>query len=95
MAQNPLRISSVHPSPKDWPFVGIGWSDGSSSLVNLGGWIETGGPILAPLRDSKTCKVQIGYAGTSLFWKDPDGDLAINAIHLRKLGDEQRIMLTT
>lgn len=89
------RISTVACSPRGWPTVGIDWSDGSSSTVNLGGWIKTGGPILAPLMDPKTFfEVQVGYGGTSLFWEDPDGDLAIDAIHLRKLYEEQQGITT-
>lgn len=95
MTQTLPRISTAIPSPKGWPFVGLGWDDGSSSVVNLGGWIKTGGPILAPLMDPKTFfEVKVGYQGASLFWEDPDGDLSIDAIHLRKLYDEQQGMTT-
>ncbi|MEH2471156.1 hypothetical protein V1281_007657 [Nitrobacteraceae bacterium AZCC 2161] len=59
--------------------------------VELAGWIATGGSILAALSDPTTfAKASIGDFGSSVTWDDGEGDLAIDAIHLKKLADEQK-----
>ena len=58
--------------------------------VDLTGWIATGGPTLAPLRDASTfSRAAVGNYGAAVVWDD--GDLAIDAAHLKLLADEQKI----
>jgi hypothetical protein len=57
--------------------------------VDLTGWIATGGQTLAPLRDAPVfAKASVGNYGTAVVWDD--GDLAIDAVHLKMLADEQK-----
>ncbi|MDQ3560850.1 MAG: hypothetical protein M3453_17040, partial [Pseudomonadota bacterium] len=59
--------------------------------MNLAGWIATGGDILAPLRNPETFNTaRVAEHGAAIAWGDPDGDLAIDAVHLQKLAAEQR-----
>lgn len=58
--------------------------------IDLTGWIATGGDILKPLQDEALfSKAQVANYGSAVAWDD-DGDLAIDAVHLKKLADEQR-----
>jgi hypothetical protein len=58
-------------------------------VVNLLGWIATGGKILAPLMVPTTfSKASVGNYGAAIMWDD--GDLAIDAHHLMLLADEQK-----
>lgn len=62
----------------------------ASDSVDLTGWIATGGPTLAPLREAPVfAKASVGNYGTAVVWDD--GDLAIDAAHLKMLADEQKI----
>lgn len=62
----------------------------AADVVELAGWIATGGDILAPLRNPGAfAKAAIADHGAAVAWDD-DGDLAIDAFHLKKLADEQR-----
>ncbi|MCJ2139424.1 hypothetical protein [Methylobacterium sp. E-066] len=71
--------------------LGVMWRDGPSDRVNLTGWIATGGEVLAPLKDAAVfATARLGDHGASVEWGDEDGDLAIDAHHLRLLADEQR-----
>jgi len=57
--------------------------------VDLTGWIATGGEILAPLRDASIfANATVGHYGAAVVWDD--GDLAIDASHLKMLADEQK-----
>jgi hypothetical protein len=61
----------------------------SFESVNLIGWIVTGGDILAPLRDPKVfARADVSAHGTAIAWDDDD--LAIDALHLKRLADEQK-----
>lgn len=61
----------------------------NADTVNLIGWIATGGDILAPLRDTAVfARAAVAAYGAAVFW-DSD-DLAIDALHLKKLTDEQQ-----
>ena len=58
-------------------------------MVNLSGWIATGGDILAPLRDpAMFSRAAIVNYGAAVGWDDDD--LAIDALHLKELAEEQR-----
>jgi DNA-binding transcriptional regulator YiaG len=62
----------------------------SASTVNLVGWIATGGDILASLKDPAVFgKAHVAAYGGAVAW-DADGDLAIDAVHLKMLADEQK-----
>lgn len=87
---NPLpRIASVtRTGPAS---LGVMWRDGPSDRVDLTGWIATGGEILAPLKDPAVfATARPGDHGASIEWGGEDGDLAIDAHHLRLIADEQR-----
>jgi hypothetical protein len=57
--------------------------------VDLTGWIATGGLTLAPLREAAVfAKASVGNYGAAVVWDD--GDLAIDAGHLKMLADEQK-----
>jgi hypothetical protein len=61
-----------------------------SDHVDLTGWIATGGEILRPLRDEAVfAKAKVTNYGAAIAW-DEDGDLSIDAMHLKKLAEEQR-----
>lgn len=58
-------------------------------MVNLLGWIATGGEILAPLMVPTIFgKASVGNYGAAIVWDD--GDLAIDAQHVMLLADEQK-----
>jgi hypothetical protein len=57
--------------------------------VDLTGWVATGGDVLAPLRDESVfARARIENYGAAVAWDD--GDLAIDAVYLKKLAEEQR-----
>jgi hypothetical protein len=61
----------------------------ASDSVDLTGWIATGGRTLAPLREAPVfAKATVGNYGAAVMWDD--GDLAIDAAHLKMLADEQK-----
>jgi hypothetical protein len=61
----------------------------ASDSVDLTGWIATGGRTLAPLRETPVfAKATVGNYGAAVMWDD--GDLAIDAAHLKMLADEQK-----
>jgi hypothetical protein len=63
--------------------------DKHEDTVNLIGWIATGGDILAPLRDPEVfAQAAVESHGRAVGWGDDD--LAIDALHLKKLAEEQR-----
>jgi hypothetical protein len=62
----------------------------SASVVNLLGWIATGGDILSSLKDAAVFrKAHVAAYGGAVAWDD-DGDIAIDAVHLMMLADEQK-----
>lgn len=67
----------------------VTWRGRGPTTVELAGWIATGGEILAPLRDAETFKTaRVGDHGAWVEW-GADNDLAIDAVHLMLLGEEQ------
>jgi hypothetical protein len=57
--------------------------------VDLTGWINNGGQTLAPLREAQVfTKASVGNYGAAVVWND--GDLAIDAAHLKMLANEQK-----
>lgn len=69
----------------------IAWKDGRpADTVDLRGWIATGGDVLAALADEATfASARVAEYGNAVAWGDDDGDLMIDAVHLRALADEQ------
>jgi hypothetical protein len=70
--------------------LGVKWRGKSrKDVVNLLGWIATGGEILAPLMVPAIFgKASVGNYGAAIVWDD--GDLAIDAQHVMLLADEQK-----
>jgi hypothetical protein len=66
------------------------WRGGrASDSVDLTGWIAAGGQTLAPLREAPVfAKASVVNYGTAVVWDN--GDLAIDATHLKMLADEQK-----
>jgi hypothetical protein len=63
----------------------------ATDVVNLSGWIATGGDILASLRDLAVfSRAAITNYGAAVGWDDGEGDLAIDAVHLSMLIEEQK-----
>ena len=57
--------------------------------VDLTGWIATGGLALAPLREASVfARASVGNYGAAVVWDD--GDLAIDAMHLKMLADKKK-----
>jgi hypothetical protein len=86
---------------RDLPTIEAVTVDGRSSLlvrwrdtpavdhVDLAGWIASGGDLLAPLKDPATFElVRVAAYGSVVAWDDDD--LAIDAVHLKMLADQQR-----
>lgn len=71
----------------------VHWRGGAADMVDLSGWIATGGDMLAPLADRMVFqRATVDDYGASIEWDD--GDLAIDAAHLEALATEQRPFLT-
>jgi len=68
----------------------VTWRDGRKDRIALDGWIGTGGDLLAPLSDwSAFSAPQVINYGTAVSWGDSN-DLAIDAVHLRMIADDQK-----
>jgi hypothetical protein len=67
----------------------IRWKRGAAERVDLGGWIASGGEILAALNEPAVFgKPKVAEYGAAVAW---DGDdLRIDAVHLQQLALEQR-----
>lgn len=65
----------------------VRWRDETASLhVDLAGWIGTGGAVLAPLKRPEIfARAVVGDYGASLTWDGGEGDLSIDAHHLRQI----------
>jgi hypothetical protein len=61
----------------------------AADLVDLTGWVATGGDVLVSLRDQSVfARARLENHGAAVAWDD--GDLAIDAVHLKKLAEEQK-----
>ncbi len=68
----------------------VAWRGGRESTVDLAGWIGRDNPRIAPLRDAEMFKrASVGALGGNITWDGDEGDLAIDAIHLAMIADEQ------
>ena len=70
--------------------LGVKWRGKTrKDVVNLLGWIATGGETLAPLAvPAMFSKASVGNYGAAIVWDE--GDLAIDAQHVMLLADEQK-----
>ncbi len=68
----------------------VTWADGTSSTVDLAGWIARGGRRFAALGNALVfAQAELGLYGGNVTWDHDEGDLAIDAEHLRMLADHQ------
>lgn len=80
------KIKAVLPSKLSLQWRGVRKHD----VVDLTGWIATGGKTLAPLKDENMfSRASVVNYGTAVGWDD-GGDLAIDAAHLKLLAEEQK-----
>lgn len=81
------RIASVQ--PLGGTTLKVLWREGGESVVEMAGWIATGGELLASLMDSDVWKTaRVEDFGATVEW---DGDdLAIDAVHLQSIAEDQR-----
>ncbi len=87
MSEKLPRIMKVAPSAP--AMLHVSWSKARADKVDLRGWIATGGAILAPLANEATfMTAEIVDHGTAVGWAGGD-DLAIDAVHLHALAEEQ------
>jgi hypothetical protein len=88
MAENLPRIESVAVPARS--SLRIRWRGvRTADLVDLTGWVATGGEVLASLReDAVFARARLENYGAAVAWDD--GDLAIDAVHLKKLAEEQK-----
>ena len=71
--------------------LGVTWDNAPSEVVDLSGWIGAGSIAIAPLRDAAVFgSARVSEYRDAVEWGDPDGDLAIDAEHLRRIAEEQR-----
>lgn len=69
----------------------VTWDDAPAEIVDLSGWIGAGSDTIAPLRDGTLfATARVSDYRDAIEWGDPDGDLAIDAEHLRRIAEEQR-----
>lgn len=82
------RIDKVKIGPHR--IVHVTWHHGGSDRADLTGWIETGGPLLAPLLDGAVFATgQPVDHGSAIQWAGGD-DLLIDAAHLLLLARQQK-----
>lgn len=88
MSENLPRIESV--AVPSGMILRIRWRGvRAADTVDLTGWVATGGDVLAPLRDpSVFARARVENYGAAIAWDD--GDLAIDAFHLKQIADEQK-----
>jgi Protein of unknown function (DUF2442) len=83
------RIAGVAPWSRSrlW----IVWEDSAESLVDLSGWIAAGRETLNLLKRPEVFDtVMVADHGTAIQWGD-NQDLAIDAMHLWRLAEEQKL----
>jgi hypothetical protein len=79
------KVKAVGPST-----IEVTWKGGGIDRIELTAWVGTGNSILASLRDPAVFKTaRVGLYGSMIAWADND-DLAIDALHLQRIVDEQR-----
>jgi len=82
MKEMPSRIAAVTAIAPS--VLRVEWKDRSADRIDLSGWIETGGDVLALLRDPAVFgNPRVADYGASIAWGDDD--LRIDAVHLKQL----------
>lgn len=67
------------------------WHGKRTVMVDLDGWIATGGDVLAPLKRLDVFwRAAPAEYGAGVTWDGDEGDLAIDAVHLEKIAREQQ-----
>jgi hypothetical protein len=75
-----LAVASLSPN-----VLRVMWKNGRADQIDLSEWIDTGGDVLAPLRDPSVFdSAHVADYGASVFWGDDD-DLRIDAVHLERI----------
>lgn len=68
----------------------VTWRSGDDVVIDLTGWIASGGALLAPLRVATVfATAATDEYGADVIWVGP-GNLAIDALHLARIADAQR-----
>ena len=68
----------------------VAWRAGGRSRIDLAGWLARPNPVLDALSDPAVfARAAIGGHGNLVTWDDDEGDLAIDAYHLKLIADEQ------
>ena len=68
----------------------VAWRGGGRSRIDLSEWLARPNPVLDILSDPAVfARAAIGGHGGMVTWDDGEGDLAIDACHLRLIADEQ------
>lgn len=79
-----VAVTAVGPS-----VLRVKWKNRPADRIDLSGWIETGGHVLAPLRDSAVFgSPRIADYGASVAWGEDD-DLRIDSVHLKQIAAGQ------
>ena len=68
----------------------VSWKGGEESVVDLAGWIGSGGDALRPLADKATFRnLRVIHYGAAVGWGEDTSGLAIDAYHLWLIAEAQ------
>lgn len=68
----------------------VAWRGGARSRIDLSGWLSRPNPDMDRLSDPAVFgRAVVGGFGGMVTWDDGEGELAIDALHLRLIADEQ------
>lgn len=68
----------------------VAWRGGGQSRIDLRDWLARPNPVLDVLSNPAVfARAAVGGYGGMVTWDDGEGDLAIDACHLRLIADEQ------
>lgn len=85
-----VQATAPGPIAVTWTGVTLPLSD-KVTLVDLEGWIATGGSTLAPLKQPDIFRqAAVGEHGASVTWDADEGDLSTDATHLMQIAREQQ-----
>lgn len=87
---NSKPIPRIKKVKAEFPRVLVSWKGGGQATADLTGWIATGRDFLAPLSSPKFfATARPNDYGSAVTWGDEDSDLAIDAVHLEAIAEEQ------
>ncbi|MEA2870178.1 MAG: hypothetical protein QOH67_154 [Hyphomicrobiales bacterium] len=79
-----VAVTAVGPS-----VLRVKWKNRPADRIDLSGWIETGGAVLARLRDPDVFgNPRVADYGASIAWGNDD-DLCIDSVHLKQIAAGQ------